>query len=95
MKKWAIEYKSNWSDGVTDYEQIIEIEAETKVEAVKLGKETLDEMDENDNMCCCCVARKFVRCVESENFSYLSSVTEDSKIYKNAGYIDVTKWKGL
>lgn len=93
--KFIIEFETHWSDGVTDYEQTFEIEAETKKQAIELGKERLNEMDESDNRYFFCVSRKFYRCVESEKFSYLSSAKEDSGIYKDAGYIDVTKWNGL
>lgn len=95
MKNWTIEFETNWSDGVRDYEQTFDIKAETKEQAILLGKEQLNEMDENDNRYFYFASRNFVRCVESENFSYLSSAKEDSGIHKDAGYIDVTKWNGL
>ncbi|MCT4261600.1 hypothetical protein HZP32_05680 [Elizabethkingia anophelis] len=95
MKDWTIEYESYWSDGCKDYEQTFDLQAESKEDAIQLGKQRLNEMDNSDNYHCYCVSRKFIRCVESDDFTYLSSAKEDSGIYKNAGYIDITKWNGL
>ena len=92
-KEYTVEYKAHWSDGVVSEEQIIDVIATTKEEAERIGKDRLNEMDDNDNRHFDCVYRTFYRCVESENFTYLSSAKEDSGIYKDAGYIDVTKYK--
>lgn len=92
MKEYIIEFKAYWSDGVVDEEQTINIDAESLEEATKLGKQTLNDMDENSNRFCDCVTRHFYRCVEADKFTYLSSVKEDTGIYKDAGYIDITRY---
>ncbi len=92
---FIIEFTSHWSDGVVDYEQTINIKAENKKEAERIGKEKLSEMDESDNRFCYCVSRKYYRTVLEDDFSYHSSAKEDSGIYKDAGYIDVVAFKHL
>lgn len=94
VRTWIVEYKTHWSDGVTDYEQIIHVEAETKEEAIEKGKQKLKEMDESDNRHMDMVWRNFYRCVEEENFRYLSSAKEPP-LNGFQGYKDVTKWNGL
>jgi hypothetical protein len=92
---FIVEFTAHWSDGCVDYEQTINIKAENKLEAEKIGKEKLLEMDETDNRFCYCVSRRYYRTVLEENFSYNSSAKEDSGIYRDAGYIDVVAFKHL
>ena len=92
---FVIEFTSHWSDGVVDYEQTINIKAENKKEAERIGKEKLSKMDESDNRFCYCVSRKYYRTVLEDDFSYHSSAKEDSGIYKDAGYIDIVAFKHL
>ncbi len=86
-KEYTIEYKEYWFDCDVEYEEeTLHIEANNEMEAIKIGEKLLEDMDSDDNnsggkywsddnpM----VSRTFYRCVESKDFSYLSSARNPS-----------------
>jgi hypothetical protein len=104
MKNWIIEYKEYWFDCNSEYEeQTINVQAETKEEAEKIGTKILFNMDKKDNSrggdywsdMNPMVSRTLYRSVEEDSHVFNSSIKEDTGIYRNTGYIDVTKWYGL
>lgn len=95
MKDYIIEYKINFSDGIIAEEQTINVQANSKEEAESIGKQALDEIEEGFNRNCDGNYVTFIRCVQANEFSYISSAKEDVGIYKDAGYIDVIAFKNF
>lgn len=95
MGNYIVEYEIHWSDGCSSYENTVNVIASSLEEAKELGIQEIEEQIDGYNRNCAGNSYSFVRCVEEDNFSYISSAKEESSIYKDAGYIDVLKFNPL